>query len=165
MSYILHILIMIGIYLPLAYSLNLTLGFGGLISFCHAAFYGLGAYAYALLTTKAGLSPLPALFGAIALTAMLAALIGTVSLNFRGDLFLFVTLGFQMIVFIILYNWVDLTNGPYGIAGIPRPSFFGISLLSPSDFFILALVMNAIILPVLFILYKSPFGLVMVQVV
>ena len=158
-NYVEHILIMIGIYLPLAYALNLPMGFGGLISFCHAAFYGLGAYAYALLVTKAGFPTLAALFGAVSLAAFLAAIIGIIALKFRGDLFLFVTLGFQMVIFIILYNWVDVTNGPYGVTGIPRPDIFGGRVASPLDFLILALAMNAILLPALFAVYRSPFGL------
>ncbi|NLX99692.1 MAG: branched-chain amino acid ABC transporter permease, partial [Rhodopirellula sp.] len=124
----------------------------------HAAFYGIGAYAYTLLLTGAGLHPLLALGAAILITAIIALGTGTVALRFRGDLFLFVTLGFQMIAFVILYNWVGLTKGPYGIPGIPRPSFFGMIIRTPMQYAILALVMNAMVLPLLFALYRSPFG-------
>lgn len=161
MNYLLHLLVMIGIYLPLAYSLNLILGFGGLLSLCHAAFYGIGAYAYVLLMTSAGLPPALALPAGIAITAVLGMGIGWVSLRFRGDLFLFVTLGFQMIVFTLLYNWVGLTNGPYGIAGIPRPEFFGVVLRTPFHYVLLAAAMNLALLPILFALYRSPFGLML----
>ncbi len=160
MSYLLHLLIILGIYSTLSYSLNLTLGFAGLLSFCHAAFYGLGAYAYVLLLQ--GSVPQPAaLAGAVTINMLLAVLIGSVSLRFRGDLFLFVTLGFQMIVFVILYNWVGLTNGPYGLAGIPRPVFFGVMIRTPLQFAILAAAMNLILLPLLFRLYRSPFGMLL----
>jgi ABC-type branched-subunit amino acid transport system permease subunit len=77
---------MIGIYLPLAYSLNLILGFGGLISFCHAAFYGIGAYIYCILVMTAGLHPALALAGAVIFTAFIAIAIGIASLRFRGDI-------------------------------------------------------------------------------
>lgn len=158
MNYLLYLLVMIGIYLPLAYSLNLILGFGGLISFCHAAFYGIGAYAYALLITAAGFHPAVALIMGIIISGLLAAGIGFVSLHFRGDLFLFVTLGFQMIVFVVLYNWTGLTNGPYGIAGISRPSMLGIELRTPLQYVFLAVLMNTVVLSMLFILYRSSFG-------
>ena len=158
MNYLLHLLIMIGIYLPLAYSLNLMLGFGGMISLCHAAFYGIGAYAYVLLITAVGIHPIMALIMAIIITGILAAGMGLISLRFRGDLFLFVTLGFQMIVFVILYNWIGLTEGPYGITGIPRPSIFGYLIHTPLQYTALACLMNLIVLPLLFTLYRSPFG-------
>nr|VFJ43285.1 MAG: branched-chain amino acid transport system permease protein [Candidatus Kentron sp. FM]VFJ43955.1 MAG: branched-chain amino acid transport system permease protein [Candidatus Kentron sp. FM]VFK06025.1 MAG: branched-chain amino acid transport system permease protein [Candidatus Kentron sp. FM] len=159
MNYLLHLLVMIGIYLPLAYSLNLILGFGGLLSLCHAAFYGIGAYAYVLSLTALGLPPGIALLFGIGFTLLLSVGVGWVSLRFRGDLFLFVTLGFQMILFVLLYNWVGLTNGPYGIAGIPRPELFGVVFRSPAHYVLLAAAMNLVLLPILFALYRSPFGL------
>ncbi len=158
MNYFLHLLVMIGIYLPLAYSLNLALGFGGLLSLAHAAFYGIGAYAFTLLLTGAHVHPLAALAGAVVITGLIAMATGAVSLRFRGDLFLFVTLGFQMIVFVLLYNWVGLTRGPYGIPGIPRPEIFGMVFRTPLQYTGLALGMNALLLPLLFALYRSPFG-------
>jgi len=159
MSYLLHLLIMIGIYSMAAFSLNLVVGYGGLLSLCHAAFYGIGAYAYALLALKFAVPFIPAVLGAIAITAALALLISFPALRFRGDLFVFVTLGFQMIVFVILYNWIDLTGGPYGIPGIPRPSFFGHGVHDLREYAILVAAANLILLPLIFALYRSPFGL------
>jgi branched-chain amino acid transport system permease protein len=150
---------MIGLYIPLAYSLNLTLGFGGLASFCHAAFYGIGAYTYALLVTSAGISTIAALCAAIAVTSVIAACIGVISLRFRGDLFLFVTLGMQMIVFVVFYNWIGLTNGPHGISSIPRPDFFGMILQAPQHYVIALALVDAVILSLLFAMYQSPFGI------
>jgi branched-chain amino acid transport system permease protein len=158
MNYIFHILVMIGIYLQLAYSLNLIIGFGGLLSLSHAAFYGIGAYTFALLLTGTQVHPGLALAAAVGLTAVIALIAGVISLRFRGDLFLFVTLGFQMIAFVVLYNWVDLTRGPYGISAIPRPSLFGMVVHTPLQYAGLAAVMNVVLLPPLFALYRSPFG-------
>lgn len=149
---------MIGIYLPLAFSLNLAVGFGGLLSVAQAAFYGIGAYAYTLLLTGPGFHPISALIGAMLITGTIAFGTGSLALRFRGDLFLFVTLGFQMIVFIVLYNWVGLTRGPYGITGIPRPMIFGLTLRTPLHYAALAAALNALVLPLLFALYRSPFG-------
>ena len=128
-SYTSHLLVMLGIYIILAYSLNFVTGFGGLIVFCHAAFYGIGAYAYALVRLRAGTPGtqvaellwvgnwgfLPGLMTAGIAGALLAWVIGWLCLRFRGDHFIFATLGFQMIVFVVLYNWTELSRGPFGI--------------------------------------------------
>ncbi len=159
MNYILHLLIMIEIYLILAYGLNLVVGFGGLLSLCHAVFYGIGAYASTLLMIKTGISFLPAMLMGMAITALFAFLVGIPALRFRGDHFVLVTLGFQMIVFTVLYNWVGLTRGPYGIPGIPRPVVFGYEITSLIGYLILVGVILMVTIIILFILYKSPFGL------
>jgi branched-chain amino acid transport system permease protein len=174
-GYIGHLLVMMGIYLLLGYSLNLVTGFGGLIVFCHAVFYGIGAYAYALARLRAG-NPgtqveemiwagnwgfFPAFVFAGVGAALLAGGIGWVCLRFRKDQFIFATLGFQMIVFVVLYNWVELGRGPFGIYGIPRPSVAGWTLREPWHYVLLAAAVLAVVLPVLFRLYRSPFGLAM----
>jgi len=66
-----------------------------------------------------------------------------------------------MIVYAAMYNWVGLTNGPYGLAGIPRPEFFGVALRTPWHYVLLAAGMNLLALPLLFRLYQSPFGLLL----
>lgn len=169
-AYLSHLAVTFGLYLLLAYSLNLITGFGGLIVFCHASFYGLGAYAYALarhaaaaqddaLLWTASLGWLPAVLVASAVSASLAAVIGKICLRFRGDRFIFATLGFQMIIFVILYNWVGLGRGPFGLSGIARPDIFGQVVREPWKYLILVVVVLAMVLPLLFRLYRSPFGL------
>lgn len=171
-TYLVHLLVMIGIYLILGYSTNLVLGFGGLLPFSQGALYGVGAYAYALLrigpSSPSGPSDLlvtatvsfPAGLLGAALTAGLAALIiGYVSLRFRSDLFIFATLGFQMIVFSVLYNWNQLGHGSFGISGIPRPSVLGWTIHQPSEYALLTWSVTAVISGALFVLYQSPYGL------
>lgn len=167
MNYVLHILIFIGVYLLLAYSLNLIIGFGNLISLCHAGFYGIGAYIFTLVSIHWNLSFIPSLCIAIFFTGLIAFLIGIPAMRFRGDMFVVVTLGFQIIIFTILYNWVSLTKGPYGIPGIPNPAIC-VSLSRSSnclmvssmlEYLILVGVVNLIVLSFLFVIYKSPFGL------
>ncbi|MEI6177637.1 MAG: branched-chain amino acid ABC transporter permease [Verrucomicrobiota bacterium] len=171
-NYVLHLVVMLGIYSILAYSLNLVTGFGGLIVFCHAAFYGIGAYAYTLLslggegTRMAGdllfsakLPFLPAMLTAGLCAVFIASLIGGVALRFRGDFFIFATLGFQMIVFAVLYNWTELGRGAFGIYGVPRPQVFGWKVHELWEYALLVGVVNAAVLPVLFVIYRSPFGL------
>ncbi len=172
-AYVSHLLVMLGIYLLLAYSLNLITGLGGLILFCHAVFYGIGAYAYALLRLQAGVGGaqaagllwtgnigwLPAVLSAGALSALLAAGIGWVCLRFRGDYFIFATLGFQMIVFVLLYNWVELGHGQLGLYGVPRPEILGWVVKEAWQYLLLIGGVLLIVLPLLFRLYRSPFGL------
>jgi len=138
MNYLFHILTMISIYAVLGLSLNLVLGFGGMLSLCHAAFYGIGAYTFALLMMDAGFPFLTALPLAVLASGLAALLIGAVTLRLRGDFFVLSTLGFQTIIFVVLYNWVDFTRGPYGIPGIPRPEIFGFSFNAPWAMFLLA---------------------------
>jgi len=151
--------------------MNLVTGYGGLLQFCSAAFYGIGAYAYALLsvgnsTTLPGnlifstAVPFPlALAGSAAVGALAAFAIGMICLRFRGDSFVFATLGFQMIVYTLLYNWTALDGGAYGISAIPRPSIRGWKVETLADYSLLVLLVDALLLLVLFVLYRSPFGL------
>lgn len=161
MNYIFHLLVMIGIYLILSYSLNLLIGFSGLLSLTHAAFYGIGAYIYTLISIKFGFSFIPSLTIAFIGTAIISLTISVPALRFRGDFFVFSTLGFQMIFFAIAYNWISLTRGPYGIPGIPRPLVFGWEINEIWEFLILIIFLNLIICGLLFLLYDSPFGLVL----
>ena len=158
MNFIAHLGVLVAIYLVLAHSLNLPLGFGGLVSFCHAAFYGIGAYSYAIVVVEFGVHPLLAITFSSVFTACVAVVVGSISLRFRGDLFLFVTLGFQVMIFTIIYNWVDVTNGPYGIARIPRPEIFGVVVRTPLQYAALALGMTLVLLALLFVLSRAPFG-------
>ena len=159
MNYLLHVCIMIEIYSMLALSLNLLLGFGGLMSLCHAAFYGIGAYTATLLMVNFGLPFIPALVFSVLITGSIALLLSFPALRFRGDTFVLVTLGFQVIIFSILYNWVSLTRGPYGIPGIPRPQIFGIYITDMKDYVILTSLCLVAVFLVLRPIYHSPFGL------
>ncbi len=159
MNYLIHLLIMIGIYLILSYSLNVLIGFSGLLSLSHAAFYGIGAYAYTLLVMNTGVPFIIGLLFAVLITGILAFLVGIPALRFRGHPFVIVTLGFQIIIFSILYNWTAFTKGPYGIPGIPRPSFFGHEIAELWEYFILIAVLLGIVLYFLRKIYESPFGL------
>lgn len=126
MNYVLHVVVVMGIYAVLALSLNLVIGYAGLLSLCHAAFFGIGAYVTALLMLAAGWGFLLSLGAAIVITSLLSLVVAIPSLRLKGDHFVLATLGFQIIVSAILYNWTQLTRGPFGIAAIPAPFFLGI---------------------------------------
>lgn len=158
MSYILHLLILLSIYSVLSLSLNLLVGYTGLFSLAHAAFYGIGAYITTLLMVKAGWGFFPALVVAILGAILLSLIVAIPSLRLRGDYFVLATLGFQTIIFYILYNWVGLTNGPYGIPGIPRPKFLGFEINSIFAYSVFSIFLSGICLLLLWRICMSPFG-------
>lgn len=161
MNYLWHILTLINIYTILGMSLNLAVGYTGLLSICHAAFYGIGAYAATLLMLNAGWNFLPALLTAVLITTVCSLVIAIPSLRLRGDYFVLATLGFQIIVFSILYNWIDLTRGPYGIPGIPLPQVLGREVDSVGAYFLFSLFFALTCGLLLAGVKQSPFGRVL----
>lgn len=136
MEYLIHVAILIGIYAILAMTLNLVVGYTGLLSITHAAFYGIGAYAVALLMTIAHWNFFPALLVGIVLSMIAAYGIGAVLRDLGGDYYVLGTVGFNFIIYSIFLNWQDLTRGPLGIPGIPKPELFGFSFSSNMAFLV-----------------------------
>lgn len=137
MDYLIHLLILIGIYGILGLSLNLVVGYSGLLSVTHAAFYGLGAYATGILLTTTGMNFFPSLLIGALITAVASFLIGAVLSKFTGDYFALGSFGFNIIIYSIFLNWQDLTRGPLGIPGIPRPELFGFGFSDNLSFLVL----------------------------
>jgi branched-chain amino acid transport system permease protein len=125
-SYWLGLAILILTYTMLGFGLNIVVGLAGLLDLGYVAFYAVGAYSYALLAHYFGFSFWICLPLAGILAAFAGILLGFPVLRLRGDYLAIVTLGFGEIIRLILLNWQDLTGGPNGISGIPRPSFFGL---------------------------------------
>ncbi|MBI3526209.1 MAG: high-affinity branched-chain amino acid ABC transporter permease LivM [Betaproteobacteria bacterium] len=121
------------IYVMLGWGLNVVVGLAGLLDLGYVAFYAVGAYAYALLSTQFGWGFWQSLPVAGGLAAFFGLALGWPTLRLRGDYLAIVTLGFGEIIRIILVNWTELSGGPNGIASIPRPSFFGLPFQAPSD--------------------------------
>src|SRR6202789_4549448 len=117
----------------LGWGLNIVVGLAGLLDLGYVAFYAVGAYSYALLSTTFGLSFWICLPLAGLLAAMWGVILGFPVLRLRGDYLAIVTLAFGEIIRMVLINWVDLTNGYAGISGIPHVSFFGIPLTAGED--------------------------------
>ena len=141
--YSLDVAIMVLTYIMMAWGLNITVGYAGLLDLGYAGFYALGAYGYALLAQSTGIGFWTALPVAGLLAAVTALILGFPVLRLRGDYFAVVTLGFGEIVRLVLINWTSLTNGPNGISGVPRPQWFHLEFVreaseghtSFSDFF------------------------------
>jgi branched-chain amino acid transport system permease protein len=158
MDYVLHILILVGLYSVLGMSLNLLAGYSGLLSICHAAFYGIGAYATALLALKLQLPWLITVPLSAACTGLIAWAIGKIALRFRDDLFVIVTFSFQVIIYGLMLNWTSLTQGPMGLPGIPQPSVVGWQLSDNWEFLTLTTVFATCAFVILWRLVKSPYG-------
>jgi len=125
MDYVLHIVILVGIYTSLAVSLDLLAGHTGILSIAQAAFYGLGAYSSALLAVHQGAPFLVGVVVGIGIASLLSLVISLMSLRLHDDYFVIATFAFQMILLSILNNWTTLTHGALGIAGVPQPEIFG----------------------------------------
>src|SRR5574341_1215529 len=132
-DYYRDVLTLTGMYAVLALGLNLVVGQTGLLNLGYVAFYAIGAYTYAILSTRFGLTFWPGL------AAASAAIVGLPTLRLRGDYFAIVTLGLGEITRIVLNNWDRLIGGPNGIANIGRPVIAGYALSTPLDFYYLIL--------------------------
>lgn len=158
MEYLLHLLILICFYTILAQSLNLSVGFTGLISLAHAGFYGIGAYTTAILSLKYGFSFWLNIPLAMLISGTIAFVVSLIALRTIEDYFIICTLGIQVIIFSIMNNWMGLTRGPLGVPGIHEISFFDISLDSKISFFLLSLFFVFIVWFILKNISKSGFG-------
>lgn len=121
-GYLLNVLVFVGINTMLAVGLNLLLGFAGQISLGQAAFYGLGAYLSAILTVTHGINPWLAMVMAAIAVGILAFAIGFPILKLKGHYLAMATLGFGIIIYIVINEYVDLTGGPSGFSGLSNLS-------------------------------------------
>ncbi len=161
MDYLLHIMIVALINVILVVSFNILLGFTGIFALCHAAFYGVGAYTVALLMKSAGFSFFPAMVCAVGLTVLCSLLIAIPGLRVHWDYMVIFAFSFQMIIYHVMMNWMDLTRGPQGIPGIPPASFFGFEFDSKPTFLVLCLILSSGIVYFVRRIETSSFGLVL----
>ena len=160
MEYFFHVIYLLCIYVMLVLSANLTTGMANLLTMCQAAFYGIGAYIGTYFLFQFNISFLLIALIVMATTGLSSLIISYASVKLKGDYFVLATMGFQLIVYTIIYNWTEVTHGTYGIAGIPGFNLaFG---LIPIDGIypnlILALITTAAIIWFLNRLKTSPFG-------
>lgn len=156
MSYLFHILVVFEIYLILALSMNLLAGHSGLLSLAQAAFCGIGAYCSAILLIQLQLPFLAVLLLSVLITGVASLPMIWFSVRLRDLYFILATLAYQIIIFSILFNWVSVTNGPLGIAGIPKPEILGIRFGSTGEFLLLSTLITAFVVAFFFVLYKTP---------
>jgi branched-chain amino acid transport system permease protein len=141
-----------------ASSLNLLVGYGGLISLGHAGYLGASAYVLAWLATRAGFSHLWASLGALGLTTLMAGVFGVLALRATGLGFVMITLALGQILWGVAYRWVSLTGGDNGLSGFGRPEPFGLDLSSATRFYLFALAVFALALLFSSVFVRSTFG-------
>ncbi len=163
-QYFLQVMIFVGLYIVLVLSLNLLNGYIGLLAIGHAAFYGIGAYASAKMSIGLGLPFLVTFFLSGMITGVFGYLLGRPTLSLSGVYLALATLGFNVIVWLILLNWMDFTNGPLGIMDIPPPNLFGYEIESRTDYYYLALAMVVATLFTMHRLVTSRFGRALVAI-
>jgi len=145
------------VYVMAAMGLNLTVGYAGLISLGHAAFLGIGAYTAAILM-KAGVAFGFVLPAAALLCFAVGLALGFPALRVRHHYLAFATLGFNVLVYLVLRNEEWLTGGTFGISGIRRPTLFGLSLDSSAAFFYFTYAATIALALLLAWLIRSPWG-------
>lgn len=149
---------MICIYAILSLSLNLLVGYSGILSIAHAAFYGVGAYVAALMALRLETPFLLNIILAFIAAGVFGAVVGIPSLRLREDYFVIATFAFQIIIFSILNNLVNFTGGPLGLPGIPQPEIFGFTFTSHLEFLLLSGFLALFVYWISNRIVKSPFG-------
>ncbi len=164
-SFLLTLLTQALIYAILAMSLDIILGYTGLASLGHAAYFGLGAYSVGILTTRHGAGFWVTLAGGVLLAVAVAAVFGLVALRATGVYFLMITLALGMVVWGLAHRWVTMTQGDNGISAIPRPNL-GLpwSLAHSIPFYYFALAGFLIAFLILRMIVRSPFGQTLVGI-
>ena len=156
--YLLSITNFIIIYSILCLGLNLILGYAGLLSLGHAAFYGLGGYATAILMTRYGFAFLPSLVISGFLALVFGFILGLPTRKVRGDYFCLLTLAFGEIFRLVTQAWIGFTGGAMGIVGIPIPEVFGWEIKTELDFYFLGIALLGFTYVTLLMLTESKFG-------
>jgi len=161
MDYILHLLIIVALYIPFALSLNLIVGHSGVLSIMHAAFYGLGAYATAILTKFYDVPFFSSMIIGAFVSAVIASLVAYSLKKVKGDYYALASIGLSVIMYSLFMNLEGITRGPFGIFGIARPSLFGYSFTSIVSFLLFAIVIAGLSASILHILTRTHFGRVL----
>lgn len=163
-SFMLSLLTQAVIYSIAAMSLDIILGYTGLASLGHAAYFGIGAYSVGILTTRHGADFAATLGSGVLLAVVAAAVFGLVALRATGVYFLMITLALGMVVWGLAHRWVSLTQGDNGISGVPRPTGLPWSLADALPFYYFALAGFALALWFLWTVVRSPFGKTLVGI-
>ena len=158
-SYWLTILNQMLIFGVLAMSLDILMGYSGLASFGHCAYFGASAYAAAILSTRYHLGFFTSALNGLLASIIIGLIFGFLVAHTSGVYFLMITLALGMVVWGLAYRWVSMTGGDNGIAGIPRPDIgLPISLDDPVTFYYFTLFVFAVSFALLHVFVRSPFG-------
>jgi branched-chain amino acid transport system permease protein len=168
MNYAYHLVIYLSVYTIVAVSLNVVIGYCGRLTLAHAGFFSIGSYAYALATLKLAWGIGPSMALGIGLAAVLSLSVSLPAWRLRGDFFIMVSLAIQVLLLSLINNWtnpeaepgtwLNLTNGPVGLAGVPRPNLFGYHVRGLASLAALSLVVAFVCVAAGGTLIGSPWG-------
>lgn len=171
MNYFFHLLIYLNIYVIVALGLNIIVGYCGRLTLAQSGYFAIGSYTYALASSQWGWGFLPSVALGAALAAVFSLAISLPSWRLTGDFYVMVSLAVQVAILSALTNWYtpqaklgtlkNLTNGPAGISGIPRPAIFGIQFDTIGSLAVLATLIAGLCLLLGALLLKSPWGRVL----
>jgi branched-chain amino acid transport system permease protein len=152
-----YLLTLYCVYLMATLGLNLTVGYAGQMSLGHAAFFGIGAY-HAAILLKLGWPFLLVLPGAAVMCFVLGLALGFPALRVQHHYLAFATLGFNVLVYLVMRNEEKITGGTFGISNIPRPALFGVDLGGHLAFFYFTMGSLVVLGLLLWSLLRSPWG-------
>lgn len=161
MEYLAHTLNLAFIFVVLTVSLNLILGYGGMASMAHAAFFCIGGYVSAIVTMNLDCNFLVGVVIAIVATAALGGALAAPFIRVQEEYLILFTIAFQMVVFHLMLSLYNITGGDSGIFGVPSPEFFGFTVETPVHFLPFMAVFVVIVYYVALKVTKSPFGRVL----
>ncbi len=164
-EYIIHVMIITFIYMILASSLDILVGYTGALNLGHAAFFAIGAYTSTLLSMRVGVSPWLGLIIGGFLSMIFGIIIGVPCLRLRGPYLAISTLGFGVIIYVLLINLEWLTRGPLGIPGIPPlPGFGSLNFTNRITYYYFAMLMSLTSILILKLLTISRFGKILIAI-
>lgn len=147
------------IYAVVLLGLNLVVGYGRIFSVNQALLFGVGAFAYAGVTKFLGTNELVVGWVvAVMVASALSLLVAMTTLRVSGDHFIIASFGIQLATLQALYNWSDLSGGPAGAFGLPRPTVLGITVTTPAQFLVLAFLIAAVCTTLAAVVVRSPYG-------
>lgn len=156
-QYVFHIATMIAIMIPMALGMNMMLKIGQL-TMAMPAFMGIGAYGSALLTIHLGVPPLLAMSLGALMAATIAAAVGPVFLRIKGVYFVLLTYAFGQIINLVFQEWTSLFGGNNGLYGIPKFSIFGLRLTSTPQYYVMGLILAALVYVAVRAIERSDIG-------
>ncbi|MDY6221151.1 MAG: branched-chain amino acid ABC transporter permease [Candidatus Alectryocaccobium sp.] len=163
-SYVLRIVTVCMMYVMIAMSINLLTGFCGLMTMGHAAFWGIGAYTAAILSTRYNVGMGVCMILAAVIAGIFSLLLGLATLRLKGYFLTIVTLGFCEIIRLVELNSMELTRGPLGIANIPAPNFFGVTFSSTNAVYYIMLILVVLTVLLVYNFVHSRIGLAVMSI-
>jgi branched-chain amino acid transport system permease protein len=157
-SFLVHILVLCSIYIILAVGCNFILGYGGMIQMGHGAFFAIGAYAAAILSTRTSIPWIPELLISMALALAVGLVLAWTMVPLDPDFFSLATFGFTIVVVTVLMNWTSVTSGAAGIPGIPGIELGTLHIRRGGGFLMLAGILAAASMWLVYLLVRSSFG-------